>query len=1063
MRYRFAPFLLDTEVGTLSGPEGEIKLRPQAFDLLRELVASHPRMVPKDELLDRVWGTFHVSANSLPQAISELRQALDDNPRTPRFIATVHRRGYRFVAQVAVDTGEIDSEVETGRIGTAVPKRDEVSTAGIDRAESNTAEISTTAGTASPRRRPLRAAMGLSLGLLLIVATLIVALKRWEAVPSPAEEKAAPALADVASRTLAVFGFRNAADDPDRAWLGTALTEMLGDELARAPDVRVIDGERVSRMRAELELSATGSLGPSTLERIYQRLGVEQIVLGNYGPAGSDLAQLRLELRVQDTRSAATLLTLDSSYPADQWLALVASIGARLRAGLGLAAPDNLPDALAGRQPPANDAALPRYFAARSALHRFDLAPARDLFQEAAHHDPESAAIQANLAAVQARLGAVTAARQAAHHAQQRAAALPAEERLNLEALAHILRGQPLAAAALYRARFEQGPPSLESGLPLATALLTAGQGRQALELVEALRPLARHGADRVRLDLLAAEAAGAVSELAQQRQLAARAAETGQAMGAQLQVAAAHYLEGEAYAQGGEIERATQLLEQSYRLSLTHGDHHTAARALGAYAAARAARGDLEAGEDLARQALALSEEIGNQRLAAEQKSRLAHLALLRGRQQEARDLLDEALARYTASGDRAGEAEARLELADIAGRQGELEPALAHIDTARQLYQQRGDRRGEARAWNLQGAIAGRSGGFDEAARAFERALALFREIGDRQGEAEALGHRANVASSRGHLQEASRLFSQALDLQRQTGSAQGLAKLLYNVSLVYLRTGKVAAAADLLEESLAAFEGMDQHLNACWVRRKLGDVWMQQGRLDAARPMLEQALARCREAGSRSAEGHGLSSLGSLATHQGDLQAAAGLHRQALDLRRALAQNGNAAVDELALAQLAWRDGRRDEAAAMIHHAGLSLASNSPAWQALHHVWLARLRATEGAVEEARSELETATALLVESEDLSLQLEVELRRCRVLIEMERHAAAQEAADVVIASATKAGFAALALEARLLHLEAKRRGGEDADEALAALERQAQAMGFGDVARQAARLRDL
>ncbi len=100
MRYRFAEFLLDLRRGSLAGPEGSVHLRPQAFRLLEVLVSRAPGMVPRDELLDRVWGTRHLSPGSLKQAISELRQALGDPHEAPRLIETVHRRGYRFIAAV---------------------------------------------------------------------------------------------------------------------------------------------------------------------------------------------------------------------------------------------------------------------------------------------------------------------------------------------------------------------------------------------------------------------------------------------------------------------------------------------------------------------------------------------------------------------------------------------------------------------------------------------------------------------------------------------------------------------------------------------------------------------------------------------------------------------------------------------------------------------------------------------------------------------------------------------------------------------------------------------------
>lgn len=100
MAYRFGHFQLDPRTGTLSGPHGTIPLRRQAFRLAEVLLEHAPELLEHNALLDRVWGRTALSANVLPQTISELRHALGDDAHHPRFIETVHRRGYRFVCPV---------------------------------------------------------------------------------------------------------------------------------------------------------------------------------------------------------------------------------------------------------------------------------------------------------------------------------------------------------------------------------------------------------------------------------------------------------------------------------------------------------------------------------------------------------------------------------------------------------------------------------------------------------------------------------------------------------------------------------------------------------------------------------------------------------------------------------------------------------------------------------------------------------------------------------------------------------------------------------------------------
>lgn len=101
MVFRFGAFTLDTGTGILVGPSGPVSLRPQTFRLLEVLLTHAPDLVDRNQLLDEVWGRTALSPNVLPQAISELRQALGDPAQAPSYIETLHRRGYRFIAPVA--------------------------------------------------------------------------------------------------------------------------------------------------------------------------------------------------------------------------------------------------------------------------------------------------------------------------------------------------------------------------------------------------------------------------------------------------------------------------------------------------------------------------------------------------------------------------------------------------------------------------------------------------------------------------------------------------------------------------------------------------------------------------------------------------------------------------------------------------------------------------------------------------------------------------------------------------------------------------------------------------
>ena len=94
---RFGPFRLDVAEARLSRDDRPVALRPKAFELLVALAARPNELVTKDELLDRVWGRRFITEGVIKSIVGELRVALADDPRQPRWIETVPRRGYRFI------------------------------------------------------------------------------------------------------------------------------------------------------------------------------------------------------------------------------------------------------------------------------------------------------------------------------------------------------------------------------------------------------------------------------------------------------------------------------------------------------------------------------------------------------------------------------------------------------------------------------------------------------------------------------------------------------------------------------------------------------------------------------------------------------------------------------------------------------------------------------------------------------------------------------------------------------------------------------------------------------
>src|SRR6266576_3299615 len=98
--HRFGEFTIDGDQKVLLRNDSPLPLAPKVFDTLLILVDNGGRIVEKKELMNRLWPDTFVEESNLTFNIQQLRKALGDNARHPRFVETVARRGYRFIAQV---------------------------------------------------------------------------------------------------------------------------------------------------------------------------------------------------------------------------------------------------------------------------------------------------------------------------------------------------------------------------------------------------------------------------------------------------------------------------------------------------------------------------------------------------------------------------------------------------------------------------------------------------------------------------------------------------------------------------------------------------------------------------------------------------------------------------------------------------------------------------------------------------------------------------------------------------------------------------------------------------
>jgi DNA-binding winged helix-turn-helix (wHTH) protein len=99
VRVSFAEFTLDRKTRQLLRDGGELHLEPKAFALLDLLLARRPEAVSKHDIQVRLWPDTFVSEANLTSLVAQIRQALGDHPKRPRFVRTVHGFGYAFSAE----------------------------------------------------------------------------------------------------------------------------------------------------------------------------------------------------------------------------------------------------------------------------------------------------------------------------------------------------------------------------------------------------------------------------------------------------------------------------------------------------------------------------------------------------------------------------------------------------------------------------------------------------------------------------------------------------------------------------------------------------------------------------------------------------------------------------------------------------------------------------------------------------------------------------------------------------------------------------------------------------
>src|SRR6266404_1923748 len=271
---RFGVYEFDLRSGELRKHGIRIKLQEQPCQILAILLEHRGEMVTREELQRRLWpsDTFVDFDHSLNTAVMRLREALNDSSENPRFIETLPRRGYRFVAPVEEKSASVTetAQGETGEVRasqSAIAKNDPTLSSGLP----------ATAGKAVgrlPRRVVVLAAIFL-LGLVLAGGLAVRYLRKPSVVTAPPDQ----------ITSLVVLPFENLSADKDQAYFADGMTDELIAHLAKIRSLRVIS--RTSSM----EYKGTHK----TLSQIARDLNVDAVVEGTVLRSG-DRVRITAEL-----------------------------------------------------------------------------------------------------------------------------------------------------------------------------------------------------------------------------------------------------------------------------------------------------------------------------------------------------------------------------------------------------------------------------------------------------------------------------------------------------------------------------------------------------------------------------------------------------------------------------------------------------------------------------------------------------------------------------------------------------------------------------------------------
>lgn len=833
--FRFGLFEADVARNTLTRGGSRVKIQDQPFRVLIVLLERPGEIVTREELRQKLWpeGTFVDFEGSLNVTLKKLRAALNDDSDNPRFIETVPRRGYRFIAPVSLDAASgIAPAMAVPPTAPRVP---------VEEQTSAPASGAVPTGGAAPTRRYLAAS-------LVVFCVAAGAWYFWHKTRSLANplDISLQAKANIPLRkSVAVLGFHNLSGNKDDAWLSTALTEMLSTELAANTNLRIVSSEDVSRMKHEVPWTEAGSLARDTAAMIKKNVNADVLVLGSYTVLEQSAnSKLRLDLRVQSSETGDMLAEFSESGQKNDLFEVAARSGEVLREKLGSAGSSSTYQPAVASLP-SDVRALRLYSEGLNKLESFDVVGARDAFIQSVALEPSYPLGHAALADCWSLLGYEQKAKAEARKALDLSGNLPQTERQFTEARYREISKDWDRAIDLYRQLRQSFPDNLDYGLRLSDVLTESGKGKDALIAIAQLKQLRSPLGNDPRIPLAAAKADIWIGQMTDAVQ-AAQEAETGaRARGMRLAEADALYREASASLNLGELDKPIIVATQAQKIYEDAGDLFGVAKALLVIGNAQFTQGNYGPATKTMLRAGEINRRIGNDFGRANDLDILGGIYGSEGDLANAEKTYETDLQIRLAMDNRPLTGTSLYQLAWIAGGRGDLAKASKLEDQALAINKEVSDTFAQASTLQLMADTRTAMGDLAGANNTATEAVQLAQQIGDNRLLIPALGSLGVVLQEQGDLAGAQQQFSEALSRSQKIGSKTYVALIEMLSAELAHEQEHFADAERLARSAIGEFEtegNRGYQLELCALLTRL---MAEQNRMAEARTELSDAL--------------------------------------------------------------------------------------------------------------------------------------------------------------------------------------------------------------------------